>query len=310
MYYNSNQNSNDYYSAYKEEMGNSSKSQDSKVHNQILKPGLMILSLSLLAVGVLYFFNYFSSELKENTSILTTSKMVEADTTQVKKDESPAIKLSEDTLPQSIQLQESGAQAIAQIKQNATITHVAQNSSNDTSIKETISSVTGSSNINPKDIELIVKIIMSQMNQAPQEEIATDTTGSLEEQLVAAEEQVMEKQTLKESNHYNKVIVSSNEPVTDTSNELMQLQNSLNDALEENTEKSEGSDYSKAISEEVVVRSNEMRTIVVKEGDTLSKIAKEAYGNYDDYVKIFNANPEVVKNPDEIYAGQRLRIPS
>ncbi|MBU1669409.1 LysM peptidoglycan-binding domain-containing protein [bacterium] len=148
------------------------------------------------------------------------------------------------------------------------------------------------------------------MNQAPQEEIATDTTGSLEEQLVAAEEQVMEKQTLKESNHYNKVIVSSNEPVTDTSNELMQLQNSLNDALEENTEKSEGSDYSKAISEEVVVRSNEMRTIVVKEGDTLSKIAKEAYGNYDDYVKIFNANPEVVKNPDEIYAGQRLRIPS
>jgi len=287
MYYNSNQNNNDYYSAYKEEMANANNAQSS-TFNQILKVGLIILFLGLLAVGVLYFFNYFSNEMKENSSTVSSSKLAQTNNAQIKKEVSSAIKVSENRVP--------------------------QNSGNNSSIKETISSVTGSSNINPKDIELIVKIIMSQMKQAPQEKIATNTNDNLEKQLVAAEKQVMKKQTLKESNHYNKVVVSSNEPVTETSNKLMQLQNSLNDAIEENSEenseKSESSNYTQAISKEVDIRSNEMRVIVVQKGDTLSKIAKKAYGNYDDYVKIFNANPEVVKNPDEIFVGQRLRIPS
>ena len=52
-----------------------------------------------------------------------------------------------------------------------------------------------------------------------------------------------------------------------------------------------------------------MRFVIVKEGDTLGKIANRVYGNYDAYEKISQANPEVIFNPDQIYPGQRLRIP-
>jgi nucleoid-associated protein YgaU len=47
----------------------------------------------------------------------------------------------------------------------------------------------------------------------------------------------------------------------------------------------------------------------VVKGDTLSKIAKHFYGNASKYPAIFEANREVIKNPDLIYPGQKLRIP-
>ncbi len=47
----------------------------------------------------------------------------------------------------------------------------------------------------------------------------------------------------------------------------------------------------------------------VKSGDTLSKIAKEHYGNANRYPEIFEANKPMLKDADEIYPGQRLRIP-
>ncbi len=48
---------------------------------------------------------------------------------------------------------------------------------------------------------------------------------------------------------------------------------------------------------------------VIESGDTLSKIAKTYYGNAMDYPKIFEANREVIKDPDLIYPGQKIRIP-
>jgi nucleoid-associated protein YgaU len=47
----------------------------------------------------------------------------------------------------------------------------------------------------------------------------------------------------------------------------------------------------------------------VKPGDTLSKIAKEAYGDANAYMKIFEANKPMLSSPDKIYPGQKLRIP-
>ncbi len=47
----------------------------------------------------------------------------------------------------------------------------------------------------------------------------------------------------------------------------------------------------------------------VKRGDTLSKIAKEFYGNAMKYPVIFEANKPMLKDPDKIYPGQMLRIP-
>lgn len=48
----------------------------------------------------------------------------------------------------------------------------------------------------------------------------------------------------------------------------------------------------------------------VKAGDTLSKIAKDAYGDANAYMKIFDANKPMLTSPDKIYPGQMLRIPA
>ncbi len=48
----------------------------------------------------------------------------------------------------------------------------------------------------------------------------------------------------------------------------------------------------------------------VQSGDTLSKIAKQFYGDPNQYNRIFEANQPMLENPDKIYPGQALRIPT
>jgi nucleoid-associated protein YgaU len=48
---------------------------------------------------------------------------------------------------------------------------------------------------------------------------------------------------------------------------------------------------------------------VIRKGDTLSKIAKQYYGDANKYPKIFEANREVIKDADLIFPGQKIRIP-
>ena len=47
----------------------------------------------------------------------------------------------------------------------------------------------------------------------------------------------------------------------------------------------------------------------IKSGDTLWAIASEFLGNGAKYTEIFEANREVIKDPDLIYPGQKIRIP-
>jgi nucleoid-associated protein YgaU len=48
---------------------------------------------------------------------------------------------------------------------------------------------------------------------------------------------------------------------------------------------------------------------IIKKGDTLSAIAKQFYGKPNDYPRIFEANREVIKDPNLIFPGQKIRIP-
>ena len=48
----------------------------------------------------------------------------------------------------------------------------------------------------------------------------------------------------------------------------------------------------------------------VKKGETLWKIASTHYGNGSKYTEIFEANKPMLSDPDKIYPGQNLRIPS
>ncbi len=47
----------------------------------------------------------------------------------------------------------------------------------------------------------------------------------------------------------------------------------------------------------------------VKKGETLWKIAEQYYGDGALYPKIFEANGDILKDPDRINIGQKLRIP-
>ena len=48
---------------------------------------------------------------------------------------------------------------------------------------------------------------------------------------------------------------------------------------------------------------------VVQWKDQLTEISMKVYGNYHDWKKIFNANRDKIKDPNQIFYGQRLNIP-
>jgi nucleoid-associated protein YgaU len=52
------------------------------------------------------------------------------------------------------------------------------------------------------------------------------------------------------------------------------------------------------------------KTYTVQKGDTLSKIAKHHYGDANEWRKIFEANQDIINDPDLIYPGQELKIPA
>jgi len=63
------------------------------------------------------------------------------------------------------------------------------------------------------------------------------------------------------------------------------------------------------ISEENVQEIPEEIFYTIEKGDTLWAIANKYYDDGSKYTHIVDANIEVIKNPDLIYAGQVIRIP-
>lgn len=57
-------------------------------------------------------------------------------------------------------------------------------------------------------------------------------------------------------------------------------------------------------------QTTQFKMYTVKPGDTLSKISQQFYGNAKDYMRIFNANKDKLKDPDHINAGEELKIPA
>jgi hypothetical protein len=52
------------------------------------------------------------------------------------------------------------------------------------------------------------------------------------------------------------------------------------------------------------------RAYAVRPGDTLSAIAERFYGNTADWTWIYNDNRSVIQNPNDIFTGEMLKIPS
>lgn len=61
------------------------------------------------------------------------------------------------------------------------------------------------------------------------------------------------------------------------------------------------------IPQDVITQHSEF--IIVKNGDTLWRIAENIYGDGSKYTVIYEANKPMLKSADEIFVGQKLRIP-
>lgn len=198
--------------------------------------------------------------------------------------------------------------------------------------------------MSPEEIAKVVQMVMSQMNTKPQAvaESTTkkeETTSALDTDLMSAlsetntdslndedEDKKLEdalnniNETTKDTkiksddktvDTYNKVKVSENTGVDELSKLSSQISSLISDKTtsDQTNNSKEEKTYTESLKQEVVTRKNEMRIIVVRKGDTLGKIAKRAYGNVMEYRKIYKANPDILKRPDRIYIGQKLRIP-
>jgi nucleoid-associated protein YgaU len=70
-------------------------------------------------------------------------------------------------------------------------------------------------------------------------------------------------------------------------------------------------DWEKEVSLDVKVTNSDVfgyHTVV--SGDSLSKIAKSAYDNAGAYMKIYEANRDILTDPNMIKPGQRIKIPN
>ena len=52
------------------------------------------------------------------------------------------------------------------------------------------------------------------------------------------------------------------------------------------------------------------RTYTVVSGDSLSKIAQQQYGHANHWNRIYEANRDILNDPDKIFPGQILKIPA
>lgn len=75
-------------------------------------------------------------------------------------------------------------------------------------------------------------------------------------------------------------------------------------------EKPDFSDVESGSSSTAPLAEPAVQTYTVVSGDSLSKISKHFYGEANHWRRIYEANRDVIKNPDVIHPGQVLKIPS
>ena len=78
------------------------------------------------------------------------------------------------------------------------------------------------------------------------------------------------------------------------------------DAVSAETDEIANTAIDAALEDEV---SAPLRRVTIQPGATLWALAAERYGDGERYLQIFNANREIIRNPDLIYPGQIFDIP-
>jgi len=307
-------------------------------------PIFILLGLIILAVGGYFTYTTMNScsttDLTSDESLVVQKEIEEPSQTIQTAEKEPA--KTKESVEKEVENPVKTAQTLKEetdAPKNDAVVQVANN------VEKSMGS---EQKMSPEEIAKVVQMVMSQMNTkekvsksaTKKEENTTSQTDSTSEidkelmselsgtdtDLVNNEDQKLEdalnniNETTKDTSiksddtavdTYNKVKVSENTGYDELSKLSSQISSLISDkpSTNQTNNSKEEKIYTEAIKEEVVTRKNEMRIIVVRKGDSLGKIAKRAYGNVMEYRKIYKANPDILKRPDRIYVGQKLRIP-
>jgi len=339
-------NQDEYNDYYRQEVEGSELGSSSSKENKFV--GKFIALLSLLALAIASYFGYkaFSETsisdnnhttnvpAKETTSSLPTS--VQEKSTAI---ESPKVKIPIDKMPENKTIQEKGVEKNSIEKkplEEKPVEKKALEEKNRTTQSKITKVVESQSKMSPEEVAAVVAAVMKQMSQTKSNNSTTVETPNkqdlnlmnkltnlevdpvskdLMEELkkVNVTEDTKVENSDKQIDVYNKVNVENTTTDIDTDT-LSKLSDEINSVItkgstSETTSNNTDKIYTESLKDEVDVRKNEMRIIVVREGDTLGKIAARAYGNASEFKRIYEANPEITR-PDHIYIGQKLRIPN
>jgi nucleoid-associated protein YgaU len=271
---------------------------------------IVIILVLLLLISVVGYFGFKSMNSSAQIEETTTNKSNTALEGEESKDAKKSINTPIETPEESIQ-----ADRIAE------------------QVEESISSSDNSNEkMNPEDIANIVKMVMMKMNKEKAKGSSTEpstppspanlenqekdneliqslSTTDVDSLSSISEDDDKKKPTLsKDVDIYNKVVLK--EGKSDNSDALSQLSDEISSVIDsEDSKPTDNNNYTASITKEVETRQKEMRYYIVKKGDNLGKIAKRFYGNVMDFKKIYEANPDILRRPDKVYIGQKLRIP-
>jgi hypothetical protein len=251
----------------------------------IIQMLIILILVGILAIGGMFGYKYLQNDNKtENVNIVDNNPPAPVDQVEA---------TLQKVVSQQPTTNENGQKMYTQEQMKAIVQMMMAQMNNKSGNKE----VKNSTQEVTQDNELISSLEDIEVDQM--QDITTKSSNK------ADITQKVTKNSSDKIDRFNKVVVKKSDKSIDD------ISSQISSAIEELDQKdSEKSKYTKSISNEISTRKNEMRFIVVKEGDSLSKIAKRAYGSVTAYDVIVEANPDLIKNPNRIFVGQKLRIPS
>jgi len=302
--------------------------------------GKIIIFLGLISLAVAGYFGLkMFNATTDSKQLVTKDKLAE-------KEESPKEPVAV-AKPTGEEERSKEPMAVAKPKEEVKVVEVEkiQDTIKEEVANQVQASMKNNQKMSPDEISKVVELVMSKMDQNKDINVDKNTKVDKDTALLSALEKtdtdtikvkVEEKKTVDNTteaavqekkepiSNNNRVTIKStdqDEDLTKLSEQIKKLLNMSEESSEphkkaiettideENIPSSNNKDYTESISSEIETRSNEMRIIVVKPGDTLNKIAKRVYGDGKSYYKIITANPDILNQDDKIYVGQKLRIP-
>ncbi len=292
---------------------------------------ILLVVLFIIALGIIIFLSskFFNMQTpKENQTI---QQNVPAKT--IKQNEKAAV---EKVVQQISKKQDTNAKVLEEIVEQKPKNKQTPQATQTQQVIAKTAQAAGKT-LSPQDIQKIAALVAAQLakmqNQQTKKELSSQATtnnmnaNAEDQNLVASLQQAsvdtLNEQTFsansiksdvkakqshpkKKTDTFNKVIIDK---PANSDDEFSKLSKEIDSILQSTQSETQNNNTIETLKEEAKGHEKEVRFIVVKPGDTLSSIAYRAYGRASAYIKIYKANPHLIKDPNKIYVGMKIRVP-